>query len=637
MDDLVQTILDRLDNQDARTTERIDALVAAQVASQSQIERIRRRRRTSQPHDNQEELQSPRTPVAERHGHHLQSGRHPPTGPNLPSGHNLLSNQTMDSGRLLPGRHIDDNRSHDQELTRLNALIKDMSSKMHRATTAAPELEKVLEETQRSPFTARLSAVHVPITDDAAIGALRNALLFGSRFREDLIIARPSTLDDALHRANRYIEIEEEKAAMVERQPKASNSKDKAREERYEPRQHYDREYAKNDKGKKNSSFAINGQDPKSNTPWNKYYRDTDSKRSYCEFHKFAGHSTDDCRQLQLLLLSKFKNGSIEVEHDQRKRDDRERNEEPNQIEQARGAAQKLPGPPKRNHEVPQRDDAPVPRRRIHMIMGGLTTCRDSVRSIKNYQRQAEVQRDRIDSSTPTFANTDPITFTEADADNAPADALATLASTSDPDLRRIIPVESIDRPSIDLHSKSTVSTDLSPVPPTAAFGHTIIDATAAAPSIVLLIEEPTLAEPRTPDASDAPANADWIDEIRNYIADGIVPTDKWAARCLRTRSAQYALMDGNLFRWTAAGTLLACVASSETNDIMREVHEGAGGNHSGGRALALRIRKTGHFLPTLNSDCEKFVAKCEKCQRHAPFIHVPTELLRTASQPYPF
>ena len=34
--------------------------------------------------------------------------------------------------------------------------------------------------------------------------------------------------------------------------------------------------------------------------------------------------------------------------------------------------------------------------------------------------------------------------------DNAPAFALASLASTSDPDLRRVIPVESIDQPSID-------------------------------------------------------------------------------------------------------------------------------------------------------------------------------------------
>jgi len=48
--------------------------------------------------------------------------------------------------------------------------------------------------------------------------------------------------------------------------------------------------------------------------------------------------------------------------------------------------------------------------------MGGLTSCRDSVRSIRNYLRQAEVQRDLIASSTPAVDNTEPITFTEADA-----------------------------------------------------------------------------------------------------------------------------------------------------------------------------------------------------------------------------
>jgi len=50
------------------------------------------------------------------------------------------------------------------------------------------------------------------------------------------------------------------------------------------------------------------------------------------------------------------------------------------------------------------------------MIMGGLTTCRDSVRSIRNYRRQAEVTRDWLANSTPTFDNTEPIIFTEADA-----------------------------------------------------------------------------------------------------------------------------------------------------------------------------------------------------------------------------
>lgn len=93
-------------------------------------------------------------------------------------------------------------------------------------------------------------------------------------------------------------------------------------------------------------------------------------------------------------------------------------------------------------------------------------------------------------------------------SDNAPADALATLASTSDPDLHRIIPVESIDRPSIDLHSTPAVLADASPVPPAVAPGDTIINTPATTSSIVLLIVEPTLAESTTPDASAAPADA---------------------------------------------------------------------------------------------------------------------------------
>ena len=35
--------------------------------------------------------------------------------------------------------------------------------------------------------------------------------------------------------------------------------------------------------------------------------------------------------------------------------------------------------------------------------------------------------------------------------------------------------------------------------------------------------------------------------------------------------------------------------------------------------------------------DCEKISKRCEKCQRHAPTIHQPAELLSSISSPYPF
>ena len=35
--------------------------------------------------------------------------------------------------------------------------------------------------------------------------------------------------------------------------------------------------------------------------------------------------------------------------------------------------------------------------------------------------------------------------------------------------------------------------------------------------------------------------------------------------------------------------------------------------------------------------DCENFARKCEKCQRHAPTIRQPAEVLSSITSPYPF
>jgi ribonuclease HI/transposase InsO family protein len=186
--------------------------------------------------------------------------------------------------------------------------------------------------------------------------------------------------------------------------------------------------------------------------------------------------------------------------------------------------------------------------------------------------------------------------------DNAPADALAALALTSDSDLRRIIPVESIDKPSID-------STD--------------------AVEIVNTIRSSNAPDPADP--------TDWRVEIRDYLSDGTLPSDKWTARRLRIKAAKYTLMKEHLLKVSAFGAMLNCLHGTEINEIMKETHEGAAGNHSGGRALALKLKKLGFYWPTMISDCKTFTAKCEQCQRHAPTIHQPTELLRAGVAPYPF
>ena len=70
---------------------------------------------------------------------------------------------------------------------------------------------------------------------------------------------------------------------------------------------------------------------------------------------------------------------------------------------------------------------------------------------------------------------------------------------------------------------------------------------------------------------------------------------------------------------------------------VMEEVHSGSCGNHSGGRSLAVKFKRHGYYWPTMIGDCEKFARKCEKCQRHAPTIRQPAEVLSSITSPYPF
>ncbi|XP_048611628.1 uncharacterized protein LOC125585939 [Brassica napus] len=193
--------------------------------------------------------------------------------------------------------------------------------------------------------------------------------------------------------------------------------------------------------------------------------------------------------------------------------------------------------------------------------------------------------------------------------ENVCADALAALGSRLRDQVKRIIPIHKIDKPSIDLTPIKT--------------------------AIIAPITEATPANQVLEEVSND--TNDWRTEFIDYLVDGKLPPEKWIARRLKTRSAHYVVLDGELHRWTATKVLLKCINGEETHLVMAETHEGAAGNHSGGRALALKVKSLGFYWPTMNADCEAYAQRCDQCQRHASTIHSPTQLLRTMTAPYPF
>ncbi|XP_074347286.1 uncharacterized protein LOC141686130 [Apium graveolens] len=114
--------------------------------------------------------------------------------------------------------------------------------------------------------------------------------------------------------------------------------------------------------------------------------------------------------------------------------------------------------------------------------------------------------------------------------------------------------------------------------------------------SIPLEIQEvPSIPEIETMQVDEAPKET-WMTPIITYIHKGTFLEDKFKARRLRYQAARYVVYDGVLYKRGFNQPLLRCVDEEEGNYILREVHEGINGNHSGGNSLAMKVLCQGYY-----------------------------------------
>ncbi|XP_074336596.1 uncharacterized protein LOC141673754 [Apium graveolens] len=100
--------------------------------------------------------------------------------------------------------------------------------------------------------------------------------------------------------------------------------------------------------------------------------------------------------------------------------------------------------------------------------------------------------------------------------------------------------------------------------------------------SIPLEVQEiPSIPEIEIMQVDEAPKET-WMTPILAYICEGTLPEDKFKARRLRYQAARYVIYDKVLYKRGFNQPLLRCVDKEEENYILREVHEGICGNHSG-------------------------------------------------------
>ena len=105
-----------------------------------------------------------------------------------------------------------------------------------------------------------------------------------------------------------------------------------------------------------------------------------------------------------------------------------------------------------------------------------------------------------------------------------------------------------------------------------------------------------------------------WMTSIVTYLKDGRLPEERNEAKKLRIKSAKYVIIDEVLYKRGFSQPYLRCLVPNEANYVLREVHEGAYGNHSGARAFVHKVVHAGYYWPTIQVNDKAYVKVCNQC-----------------------
>jgi hypothetical protein len=82
----------------------------------------------------------------------------------------------------------------------------------------------------------------------------------------------------------------------------------------------------------------------------------------------------------------------------------------------------------------------------------------------------------------------------------------------------------------------------------------------------------------------------DWRAPITIYLQGHYHPFDHSEAKRLKHRSRDFTIVNGKLYKKGISQPMLKCITKTEGLELLREIHNGICGSHSGPRALAAKV-----------------------------------------------
>uniref|UniRef100_A0A2N9ERH4 Uncharacterized protein n=1 Tax=Fagus sylvatica TaxID=28930 RepID=A0A2N9ERH4_FAGSY len=128
-----------------------------------------------------------------------------------------------------------------------------------------------------------------------------------------------------------------------------------------------------------------------------------------------------------------------------------------------------------------------------------------------------------------------------------------------------------------------------------------------------------------------------WMTPIISYLERGTLPDNRHDARRIKVRASRFTILQGTLYKKGFSLPYLRCLTPAEAEYVLREIHEGICGNHSGTQSLAKKVVRAGYYWPSIQADADLLVRHYDKCQRFANLHHSPSEELTPMTSPWPF
>lgn len=85
-----------------------------------------------------------------------------------------------------------------------------------------------------------------------------------------------------------------------------------------------------------------------------------------------------------------------------------------------------------------------------------------------------------------------------------------------------------------------------------------------------------------------------WMGPIIAFLQDQLLAFDKEKAQRLRRRATHYTFKMA--YSTSFSMSLFRCIGEEEATYVLREIHEGVYGNHSGGWALVQKVLRQGYY-----------------------------------------